>query len=190
MGQIANQMALEMLIKIRDKMKEKGDGSMRKRVVTILVITAIVGLLTWRFWPTTITNIISVPADSITSLSAHAYVPQFQEQREDVYYIETEQANNENIQDILEILGTSGYRRDYRNLLPWGIDGVDSDKNYDGHRVSLLFVWGEENDQCLHIQFLSHSIIAVSTPERSGFQIYHPTNEETLYELIEYCRAA
>ena len=189
MGQIANQMALEMLIKMRDKMKEKGDGSMRKRVITIVVIAVIVGLLAWRFWPTTVANIISVPAERISSLSAHAYIPQFQEHSEDVYYIETEQSDSENVQDILEILGTSGYRRDYRNLLPWGIDGVDSDKNYDGHRFSLLLVWGEESDKCSHIQFLSHSIIAVSTPEKPGFQIYHPTNEDTLYELVEYLQA-
>ena len=95
----------------------------------------------------------------------------------------------ENIQEILEILASSGYRRDYRNLLPWGIDGVDSDKNYDGHRFSLLLVWGEESDNCTHIQFLSHSIIAVSAPEKPGFQIYHPTNEDTLYELVEYLQA-
>ena len=57
----------------------------------------------------------------------------------DTYQIvNTEQQGNEP-GDILEILATSKYQQDFRNLLPSSADSVEADKNYDGRTVTLNF---------------------------------------------------
>lgn len=164
---------------------------MKKRIgsiITIIVIALLVCLLIWRFWPCSFSNAIPLDEDSVISFSALARIDRFENGQSytDTYRIDTQQSQNGSVGEILEILNGSGYQQDYRNLLPWGIDGVSADKNYDGHTILLQFLLGDEKEEYINIQFLSSSIIAVSTGDVSGLRIYHPTNHETMYDLIAY----
>lgn len=161
---------------------------MKKRIIAIAVISIIACLLIWRFWPCSFSNTISLDKDSVVNFSALARVDRFEngQSYSDTYRIDTQQSPSGSVGEILEILSGSGYQQDFRNLWPWGIDGVSADKNYDGHTILLQFFLGNEKEEYVDIQFLSSSIIAVSTADAPGFRIYHPTNRKTMYELIAY----
>lgn len=163
---------------------------MKKRIglIIIIVVTVlIICLLTWRFWPQSFSGLISIDENSVTSFSASAMVHRLEngQTHTDIYSIAAEQQGNE-LGDIIEILATSRYQQDFRNLLPWSEDSVGADKNYDGRTVVLVFSVGNQKDEWVQIHYLSSSIIAVSVGGEDGYSIYHPTNHKTLDELVEY----
>lgn len=63
---------------------------------------------------------------------------------------------------------------------------MDADKNYDGRTVTVSFYMKNQKDEYAQIQFLSSSIIVVSSGGKTGFRVYHPTNHQTMDQLLEY----
>lgn len=167
---------------------------MKKRIGLVVIITLItiaVCFLSWRLWPHTLSSLVSLDEDSVTSFWAQATIRSFENEQsynDTSYRIDIAQPQNSNLGEILEILNTSSYQQDYRNLLPGDVDTVHPDKNYDGNIVRLRYVWGNEPDEFVAISFLSSSIITVFVGGESEFRIYHPTNHETMYNLIEYLK--
>ena len=155
---------------------------MKKKIIKIVIIIIVLFLIIWRWWTNSFSNAFSVNKDDIASCYAYAKVNYFDE----MYSWDFPKVQEESLDEILKILGKSRYRQDYRNLLPWGIEGVSGDKNYDGHIVYIQFV--DENDEYIAIQFLSGSIVAVSAKKEVGFKIYHPTNHDVIYDLVEYLK--
>ena len=93
---------------------------------------------------------------------------------------------DDDFQEILEILDSSNYRQDFRNLLPWSINSVGSDDANNVLVANAVFVWGSgENESCF-MSFHSERMIAVSSGTESGLKVYHPTNREMLNTLSEY----
>ena len=99
----------------------------------ILIVLAIYFVI-WRFWPNSFSNTISVNENSIDSVSVHAMVNHFGIEQDtiDTYLIGENEQQINTLEEIIEILATSSYRQDFRNLLLWDLDYVDADKNYDG----------------------------------------------------------
>ena len=159
-------------------------------IIKIVVALFIVCMLVWRFLPQSFSDLISIDKTSVTNFSASARVQRLEngEIHTDTYSINTEQHGNRS-GDVIDILATSRYKQDFRNLLPWSADSVEADKNYDGRNLVLVFSVGNQKDEWLHIHYLSSSIIAVSVGTEDGFRIYHPTNRKTLDELTEYFQA-
>ncbi len=157
---------------------------MKKRIIRISLTIIIIFLITWPLLPVSFSNVMPIDEDTTISFSANAMV----NYHEETYSINIPESQKDSLEEILEILKTSRYRQDYRNLLPWRIGYVDADKNYDGHTVHLMFVYGNAKDEYVTIQFMSSSIIAVSTKDTCGFRIYHPTNDKTIYALVEYLK--
>lgn len=162
---------------------------MKKRLFIIVVIL-LVGLSIWRFWPHSFTNVISVDETSIVDFSAVAVVNGFEngKHQNEIYHIDAFQSNSSILKDAINLLEASSYQKDYRNLLPWSVNSVDSDKNYDDYTIDLLFSFGYGVDEYISVKFLSSSIIVVSIGGESGFHIYHPTNNQTIHELLEYIK--
>ena len=164
---------------------------MKKRIrmfIMIILIALAIYLVIWRFWPNSFSNTISVNKNSIDSVSVHAMVNHFGigEDTIDTYLIGENEQQITTLEDIIEILVTSSYRQDFRNLLPWDLDYVDTDKNYDGRTVIVSFYMGNHKDEYAQIQFMSSSIIVVSSGDKTGFRVYHPTNPKTIDQLVEY----
>ena len=164
---------------------------MKKRIgliITIIVAALIICLLVWRFWPHSSSSLISVDENAVTSFSAYAMVHRFENGQTytDTYHIERTEQQGYALGEIVEILATSGYQQDFRNLSPRGVDSVGSDKNYDGRTVTLSFYTDSRTDEYVDIQFLGKSIIAVSYEGKSGFRIYHPTSHKVIDNLVEY----
>ena len=83
-------------------------------------------------------------------------------------------------------MATSNYQQDLRNLFPWVIDSVGSDKNYDGRTVTLSFYFQNTENKYIDLMFLSSSTVVVIKEGHAGMRIYHPTNSKTLDKLVEY----
>ena len=156
--------------------------------IVIILIALAIYLVLWRFWANSFSNMISVNENSIDSVSVHAMVNHFGigEDTIDTYLIGENEQQVNTLDEIIEILDTSSYRQDFRNLIRWDLDYVDADKNYDGRTVTVSFYVGNKKDEYVQIQFLSSSIIAVSSDDKTGFRVYHPTNKKTIDQLVEY----
>ena len=166
---------------------------MKKRVgliITIVIAALIVCLLIWRFWPHSSARLLSVDENTITGFSAYAMVRRIENGQSytDTYRLDDPAQQGNTPEEIVKILAASHYQQDFRNLLPWGIDSVASDKNYDGRTVTLNFYFQNAENESVEILFLSSSIIVVQA-EKHPMRIYHPTNAQTLDKLIAYVQA-
>lgn len=182
------------MLKYNKKHEYSGGVNVKKRiglVVFIALIAIVVCFLIWRSWPHTFSELISLDEDSVTSFWTEATVRNFESEQsfDDTFYrIDIEKTQNSTLEKILEILNTSKYQQDYRNLLPWDLDMVEPDQKYDGNVVQLCFVWGNEPDEFGYITFLSSGIITVLVGEETEFRVYHPTNHDTIHNLVEYLK--
>ena len=158
---------------------------MKKRYIVLIVIAVLVAaLFTWRLWPRSLVSILPDDAYRFTSVSASAMAdvvvsgyPDFQHYRLE----DKAQAANE----LLDILKTSDYRPDFRNLLPWGKGTLVSGNDFDGRSVILHFyVVDGQTPRDFSIQFLGRSLVSISSED--GWSVYHATNPETLTALVEY----
>ena len=154
----------------------------------LVLIPMIIFISVWRFWPQSFTNLIPMSETSISGLSVYGTVQGIKdgEPFTEAYRIDAlEQASNE-AAELLDILKSSHYRQDLRNLLPWDMESVGADKNYNGQTVIISFYVGSQREDFVSLQFLSRSIVAVSYGDEYGFHIYHPTDPETFGQLAAY----
>ena len=161
----------------------------RIRLIIVIIICALaICLIIWRFWPQSFSRAISVDENAIVRVSVHAMVNHFGIGPDtiDTYSIDDLNQPINMLEEIIEILNTSSYRQDFRNLLPWDLDYVDGEKNQDGRIVTVSFYMEKHKDDYAQIQFLSSSTIVVSSGGETGFRVYHPTNHETIDQLLEY----
>lgn len=168
----------------------------KKRILTItksVVITSVIALLViclliWRVWPNSVSSIIPVDKNAITSFSSNVMISRIENGQTltDVYSLHKTEFPCEEPGQILEILATSSYQQDFRNLLPWSADSIGADKSYDGRNAVLVFSVGNQNDEWVEINYLSSGIIVVFVGWEDGYRIYHPTNEQTFDDLVAY----
>ena len=102
---------------------------MRKRfIVMIIIITVFVSIMAaWRFRKLSLSDVISFDTDAITDASASAKISDFENNEIRTYLLD-----DAHMEEFSKLLDSSEYRRDYRNMLPWGVHSVSSGKNYDG----------------------------------------------------------
>ena len=162
---------------------------MKKRIgITIAIIVPVIisCLLIWRLWQQPVSNIISVSKDAITSFSAYGMFQIFETGSSDLYSINSPAPLSNEPGEIMEILAMSEYQQDFRNLLPWGVDSVSADNNYDGRTITLSLYYQDEGSKYIALQFLSNSTVVVRTADQTNMYIYHPTNSATFYKLVDY----
>ncbi len=163
---------------------------MKKRIgliIAIVIAVLIIGLLGWRFWPQSASSVMPVSEDTITSFAAYGMLDSFEMGCCDLYSINSPAPISNEPGEILEILAMSKYQQDFRNLLPWGVDGVSADKNYDGNMVTLSLYF-QDKQGYIEFQFLSNSIVVVRTSNQPNMRIYHPTNSAAFEKLVEYLK--
>lgn len=160
----------------------------RSVAITSIVAILVICLLVWHVWPNSVSSIIPVEKNAITSFSSYVVIKHTENGQTltDVYRIDKTGFPCEEPGYILEILATSSYQQDLRNLLPWSADSVGADKSYDGRSAVIVFSVGNQKDEWVEINYLSSGIIVVSVGWEDGYRIYHPTNEQTFDDLVEY----
>lgn len=164
---------------------------MKKRIgymIAALIVALFAGLLLWRFLPRSCAHMMSVDESAFTGFSSQAMIYHFDlgSTYTDMYYIEHIPRQEAAYGEIMEILATSRYRPDFRNLLPWNLSSLSSGKNYDGRTVSMVFSAVSQEEQFVSIRFLSSTIVQIHIGNKSGFRIYHPTNRETFDKVVEF----
>ena len=164
---------------------------MKKRIgfiIIAVIIALIICLLTWRFLPQSSSSLISIDKSSITGISAYAMIRTFENGQSytDTYRIDKQEELGDEQEELAEILATSRYQQDFRNLWPWGIDSVSGGRYYDGRTVTVTFYSSNAENQYAEIMFMSSGLVVVQTDKHPGMRIYHPTNKKTLDKLVQY----
>ncbi len=160
-----------------------------KLIIAIIVAALIIYMPIWRFWPRSLSDLLSVEENSIKIISVSAYVfninaPGLSQQ--DHYQLKVSEHQSNISKEIVDILSSSGYREDFRNLWPWGVRSISADRNYDSRRVSLFFEIENQEGKVGYIYYTTSSLISVHGMRKRGFSVYHPTNRETFDVLVEY----
>ena len=161
----------------------------KKKYVSIAVALLIIALLGWRLWPRPIDKVISTSPESVNSMACSATVSGVEDGDlfMDTYSIQSEDLADADMEALLNILSSSNYRPDFRNLLPWNITSVDSGGTNDGKSANLALVWGNSEDEHCYMMFHSGSVVAVDVGS-GGYLIYHPTDRAVLDNLVDYIR--
>ena len=159
---------------------------MRRRYVVLLVFAILVAaLFTWRLWPQSLSGLLPDDAYSFTSVSAGAMADIFEAGYPVFRHYRLEDKEQTAANELLDILKTSDYRPDFRNLLPWGKGSLVSGNDYDGRSVNISFYFVDgQTPRSFHVNFLGRSLVSISSED--GWSVYHATNPETLSALVEY----
>ena len=161
---------------------------MKKRAAVIAAAALRIGLLVWRFWPHSLSSVICVEKSAVTSMACLVSVGGTENGKPYInsYTLSDLSPQDDGFEEIMEILDSSNYRQDFRNLLPWSIDGVRSGKLNSVVVANAVFAWGSGEDESCFMFMRSESMIAVSSGTKSGLKVYHPTNREMLDTLAKY----
>lgn len=102
----------------------------KKLIITVAIVILAAAAMLWRLWPHSFSHFISEES-SVTALSVGVLLPGVEESKPvvDSYTMEIPGPQSSELKAILEILATSRYRQDFRNLLPWGTSSISSGKD-------------------------------------------------------------
>lgn len=159
---------------------------MKKRYIVLIVIALLIaGLFTWRLWPQSLVSILPDDAYSFTSVSASAMADVIVSGYPDFRHFRLEDKEQTAANELLDILKTSDYRPDFRNLLPWGKGSLVSGNDYDGRSVNISFYFVDgQTPRYFHVNFMGRSLVSIFSED--VWSVYHATNPETLSALVEY----
>ena len=159
----------------------------KKKIVSIVVVLLIIAMIGWRLWPRSIDKVILTSPESVSSVACSATVSGVEDGDlfMDTYSIQSENLTDADIEALMEILNSTKYRPDLRNLLPWDITSVDSGGTNDGKSANLALVWGKSEAEHCYMMFHSGSVVAVDVGS-GGYLIYHPTERAVLGKLVDY----
>ena len=159
----------------------------KKRRLSIAAALLIIAMIGWRLWPRPIDKVISTRPESVNSIACSATVSGVEDGDlfMDTYSIQSENLTDADIEALMEILNSTKYRPDLRNLLPWDITSVDSGGTNDGKSANLALVWGKSEAEHCYMMFHSGSVVAVDVGS-GGYLIYHPTERAVLDKLVDY----
>jgi hypothetical protein len=151
------------------------------------MITALL-LIGWRLWPHSLYDIFEIEEGSISSLSisvsesgvknGDAFINQ--------YLLNTVPSNSDDFSAIMSILEDSQYLSDFRNLLPWDIDSVDSGSKNIHYSAIITLCWSSTKASCGDLLFLNDKKVAVGIDGKNSYLFFHPANRKTLENLASY----
>ena len=158
-----------------------------KKCIVLLPAILLLCLCVWRLTPRTFEQMTAADPKTISSLSGTAVLGGNRDGTPymESYTLPTSAADDEVFREILSLLCRSGYREDFRNLLPWAVDSAGSGNAYDGRSVTLILVWGASADETCSLVLTGRQIV-VSRPHHDGFLIYHPLDTALPDQLTEY----
>ena len=154
--------------------------------IAIIAAVLFIFFLVWQLWPRSSSDLLSGDENAVTGFSASAVIHDYERDRQYQYSISYPSPLWDQPGEVLEILSTSQYRQDLRNLLPWKTGSIDSVQDYDGRRVSVILYLGKEKGNYTEFMFLSSGTVLITTADCSYPRIYHPTNALTLDRLSEF----
>ena len=159
-----------------------------KRSLLALAAVIVVGLALWRLLPRSLGGVLSADPGAVTSMAAQAGITHISggKATTDAYTLDALPPESGHFAAILEILEGTGYRPDFRSLLPWSRTSVGADSRFDGRSATVFLVWGDGWEDTATLYFQTESQVVVSLGTGDGLRIYHPTNPEAHAALADY----
>lgn len=159
---------------------------LKKNILIIAVVALIAGCMGWRLWSHTLADVISVDTNSVSNIACSASIHSVSDgtSRIESYTLDSSSRGEDDFLEIMEILNSTSYRQNFRNLLPWPTTAVAADGAT--HSATVTLVWGTAADEWCTINFLDNKTICLSLRVKDGFLIYHPTDRMTLDRLVDY----
>ena len=95
----------------------------RKRLFIVGAAVLAAGLMTWRLWPRSLSQVLGAEPRQVRSMACSASVSGVSEGEAviDSDLLQDLSPEQADFQAVMEILDGTGYRPDFRNLLPWPV---------------------------------------------------------------------
>ncbi len=153
--------------------------------VIVATVFLLVGII-WRVLPHSFADVIPVNTNMVSNFACMGNVSGVRDGEPyiDLYSLSNATSEEEHFLEIIEIMNSTNYRQDFRNLLPWAITDVGADDSFCS--VTLMLIWGSTPEESCTISYLDNNLIGVSFGGSDGYEIYHPTDHSVLTTLIEY----
>lgn len=162
----------------------------KKRAIKVSIAVIIIMLCFWRLWPHSLKGILPVKemvfntiSVKVSELGVSNNSPTI-----DSYSLDITSPDDENYSAFMSIVLSTKFRSDFRNLLPWDILTVDSGTNNITHSATIMLTWGDTNNKICYISFLDDRMVSLDISGEESFQIYHPTNQTTLNQIVAYVK--
>ncbi len=161
----------------------------RKRLLIVGAGLLAAGLLTWRLWPRNLSQVLGAEPWQVRSMACSASVSGVSEGEAviDSYILQDLSPEQADFQAVMEILDSTGYRPDFRNLLPWPVNRVGAEGSRQSASVTLAWGSGAAESAAVTLQSDRQTMISPDGAER--LLIFHPTDRGTLNELTAYLQA-
>lgn len=162
-----------------------------KRIILLFLAVLAIVLGTWRLWPHSLANVILTDIDTVTSLACNVNIIGIEAEGTmflDSYALRAQAKSDEDFITIMNILNSTEYRQDIRNLSSWPITEVAADGKYEGKSAIVFLVWGNAEEESCYSSFADNSV-TIGRSIDDGFLIYHMTDPDILDRLLEYMQA-
>lgn len=163
----------------------------RKRLFIVGAAVLAAGLMTWRLWPRSLSQVLGAEPRQVRSMACSASVSGLSEQGElfiDSDTLQDLSPEQADFQAVMEILDGAGYRPDFRNLLPWPVCNVGAEGSHQSASVTLAWGSGAAESASITLQSDRQAVVSPGGAEE-GLLIFHSTDRETLNELTAYLQA-
>ena len=152
-----------------------------------LAAAVLLALGVWRLRPLPLSALLTVDPAQVTSLACSANVAGVLDGEAliDTYALPTLFPEDEAFSAVLDLLTSTGYRRDFRDLLPWPLESVSSGRNYGGRTVNMVLVWGSGAEENCALSMYDRQVV-LFPPGDGGFLIYHPADPAVFHRLVDY----
>ena len=148
--------------------------------VLAAALFAAAALLAWRLWPHSLENITQIDSSRYTGVSAVLLADDDDMIPGGDFY--SLPRSREHLEPILKLLEGTGYRQDFRNLLPWPVTLVNLN---DGDSASIRLVCGETGED---VSLSADGGGMMLLPAEDGFRIYHLTDKSVSVKLAAYLK--
>ena len=162
----------------------------RKRLFIVGAAVLAAGLMTWRLWPRSLSQVLGAEPRQVRSMACSASVSGVSEGEAviDSDLLQDLSPEQADFQAVMEILDGTGYRPDFRNLLPWPVCNVGAEGSYQSASVTLAWGSGAAESASITLQSDRQAVVSPGGAEE-GLLIFHPTDRGTLNELTAYLQA-
>lgn len=162
----------------------------RKRLFIVGAAVLAAGLMTWRLWPRSLSQVLGAEPRQVRSMACSASVSGVSEGEAviDSDLLQDLSPEQADFQAVMEILDGTGYRPDFRNLLPWPVHRVEAEGSCQSASVTLAWGSGTAESASITLQSDRQALVSPGGAEE-GLLIFHPTDRGTLNELTAYLQA-
>ena len=162
----------------------------RKRLFIVGAAVLAAGLMTWRLWPRRLSQVLGAEPRQVRSMACSASVSGVSEGEAviDSDLLQDLSPEQADFQAVMEILDGTGYRPDFRNLLPWPVHRGEAEGSCRSASVTLAWGSGTAESASITLQSDRQAVVSPGGAEE-GLLIFHPTDRGTLNELTAYLQA-